>query len=143
MKEILLKESRFNRQIALFHSLQILSQLPSKILKLPTSPLKIALQFVDASVKSSPGPNMDDGRGSTPLHYLAELSDPDQEHTLETQCILAKQLIEAGANVNARAQRNVYKITPLHNACRSDIPTNLDFIQLLLDHGADPNAKKQ
>jgi hypothetical protein len=141
MKAILLKESRFNREAILFNFLYILSQLPSKMLKLPTSPLKVALQFVDASVMSCPGPNMHDGRRSTPLHWLAELSDPSKEHTLENQCILAKQLIEAGANVNARTQRCLYKITPLHNACWSGICTNLDLIQLLLDHGANPNAK--
>jgi hypothetical protein len=144
MKRILLKESRYNRQEILFNSLYILSQLPSEMLKLPTSPLKIVLQSVDASVMSCPGPNMDDaayGRGGTPLHYLPQLSDPSKERTLENQCILAKQLIDAGANVNARAQHNLAKSTPLHNACFSGNCTNLDYIQLLLDHGANPNAK--
>jgi hypothetical protein len=143
MKSILLKVNRFNRQVILFRSLSILSQLtPSKILKLPTSPLKVALQCgVDASVMSCPGKNMDDGTGFTPLHWVAEMSDPSKEHTLKNQCILAKQLIEAGANVNARAQRLMTKITPLHCACSSKNCTNLDFIQLLLDHGANPNAQ--
>jgi hypothetical protein len=143
MKKILLKESRYQRQFILFHSLYILSQLPSsEMLKLPTSPLKVALQFVDASIMSCPGPNMDDGRGHTPLHCLTNMSDPSKEGTLENQCILANQLIVAGANVNARAQRNLGKITPLHNACFGGNCTNLDFIQLLLDHGANPNAKE-
>jgi hypothetical protein len=141
MKKILLKESRYNRQVILFRSLTILSQLPSEMLKLPTSPLKVALQFVDASIMSCPGPNMDDGRGATPLHCLAQMGDPSEEDTLENQCILAKQLIEAGANVNARAQRGLKKITPLHTACFSANCTNLDYIQLLLDHGANPNGK--
>jgi ankyrin repeat protein len=57
------------------------------------------------------------------------------------QCILAKQLIEVGANVNARAQCCLKKSTPLHAACWSGHCTNLDLIQLLLDHGANPNAK--
>jgi hypothetical protein len=60
---------------------------------------------------------MDDGRGSTALHWLGDSNDPSKEHTLENQCILAKQLIKAGANVNAYAQRWLYKMTPLHNAC--------------------------
>jgi hypothetical protein len=141
MKEILLKESRYNRQDILFRSLIVLLELPSKMLKLPTSPLKVALQVVDASVMSSPGANMDDGRGATPLHWLAERSDQSKEHTLANQCILAKQLIGAGANVNARAQRGFYKSAPLHNACWAGNCTNLDLIQLLLDHGANPNAK--
>jgi hypothetical protein len=33
------------------------------------------------------------------------------------------------------------KITPLHNACFSGNCTILDYIQLILDHGANPNAK--
>jgi hypothetical protein len=113
MKKILRKESRFNRQVILFRSLYVLSPLPSEMLKLPTSPLKVVLQLVDASVMSGD----DDGRDSTPLHYVAEMSDPSKEHTLENQCILAKQLIKAGANVNARAQRGLYKKTPLQSAC--------------------------
>jgi hypothetical protein len=141
MKTILLKESRSSRRDILFRSLSILSELPSKMLKLPTSPLKVVLESVDASIMSCPGPNMDDGRGATPLHWLARMSDPNKEQALEKQCILAKQLIEAGANVNARAQHNLGKITPLHHACFSGNCTNLDFIQLLLDHGANPNAK--
>jgi hypothetical protein len=142
MKKILRKEPRFNREVILFRSLDILSQLPSEMLKLPTSPLKVALQFVDPSIMSNAGPNMDGGRGPTLLHWLGELNDPSKEHTLENQCILAKQVIEAGANVNARIQHSlVDKITPLHNACSGANCTNLDFIQLLLDHGANPNAK--
>jgi hypothetical protein len=136
MKKFLLKESRFKRQILVFWSLAVLSQLPSEMLKLPTSPLKVALQFVDANVMCA-----DDGTGFTPLHCLAQMSDPSKEHTLGNQCILAKQLIEAGANVNARAQRNLGKRTPLYDACSGSTCTNLDFIQLLLDHGANPNAK--
>jgi ankyrin repeat protein len=124
-----------------FCSLYILSQLPSKMLKLPTSPLKVTLKLVDASAIICTGPNTDDGRGYTPLHCSANMSDPSQEHTLENQCILAKQLIEAGANVNACAQRYLYNYTPLHEACSSGNSTNLDFIQLLFDHGANPNAK--
>jgi ankyrin repeat protein len=110
------------------------------MLKLSTSPLKVALQFVDASVMSCVGPNGDDGTGSTPLHWLAEGNDPSKEHTLQNHFILAQRLIEAGANVSARAQSYLRNISPLHSACWSGNCTNLDFIQLLLDHGANPNA---
>jgi hypothetical protein len=87
MKKILLKESRSNRQTISFNSLYVLSQLPSEMLKLPTSPLKVAFQFVDANVMS-----LHDGEGSTALHWLTQMSDPSKEHTLENQYILAKQL---------------------------------------------------
>jgi hypothetical protein len=138
MKKILFKKSRLNRQAILFRSLYVLSQLPSAMLKLPTSPLKVVLQFVDASVMlNCLGPNGgNNGRGVTPLYCLAQMSDPSKEDTLENQCILAKQLIEAGANVNARAQHAWGKSTPLHAACSGACCTNLDFIQLLLNHGA-------
>ena len=48
---------------------------------------------------------------------------------------IAKMLIDAGANVNATAQRSV---TPLHEAVRMG---NFGIAKLLLDHGADKNAK--
>jgi hypothetical protein len=72
---------------------------------------------------------------------LVNVNHPSKELTFKNQCILAKQLLEAGANVNARAQRGFDKAKPLHGAFSSETCTNLDFIQLLLDHGANPNAK--
>jgi hypothetical protein len=64
MKELLRKESRPNRQVILFRSLIVLSQLPSEILKLPTSPLKVALQSVDANV-------MNRDNGTAPQRFIA------------------------------------------------------------------------
>jgi ankyrin repeat protein len=32
-------------------------------------------------------------------------------------------------------------LTPLHRACYSGVVTNLDFVELLLANGADPNAQ--
>jgi hypothetical protein len=52
MKEIFRKECRSNQRAMFFNCLSILSQLPSEMLKLPTSPLKVALQSVDANVMS-------------------------------------------------------------------------------------------
>jgi hypothetical protein len=75
----------------------------------------------------------------TPLHVLAELADPSDHSTHEKQLILAKQLIEHGANVNAVSIPQGE--TPLHHACQAVIVTNLDLIELLLEEGADPNAQ--
>ena len=58
---------------------------------------------------------------------------------MERQVIIARQLIEAGANVNAVNGPALGKNSPLHNACFSGHCTNLDLIKLFLDHGANPN----
>jgi hypothetical protein len=51
--------------------------------------------------------------------------------------MLANQLIKHGANVNAVTRPEGE--TPLHNACCGGVVTNLDFVELLLKKGADPN----
>ena len=58
---------------------------------------------------------------------------------MERQVIIAKQLIEAGADVNAVNASGLGENSPLHNACFSGRCTNLELIKLFLDHGADPN----
>ena len=55
----------------------------------------------------------------------------------------ARALVEAGAEVNS-ASRNDFKVMPLHSACAaSDAQTRYELAQLLLEHGADPNARQQ
>ena len=53
---------------------------------------------------------------------------------MERQVIIARQLIEAGADVNALNGPALGKNSPLHNACFSGRCTNLDLIKLFLDH---------
>lgn len=73
----------------------------------------------------------------TPFNTLSMMSSATDPHVNMNQVIVGRQLIEAGANVNLRSGED--DDTPLHVACSSTVPTNLDFVQLLLDNGADPN----
>jgi hypothetical protein len=136
MRKIAERQTKRNQKSLLFHSLRVLVLSDSEMLSWPSSPLLVMLQFVDPSVLSGR-----EGAGSsvTSLHFLGELADPSDYSTHENQLILAKQLIERGANVNAVSSPQ--GLTPLHIACSGDNVTNLDFVQLLLNEGADPNAQ--
>jgi hypothetical protein len=58
--------------------------------------------------------------------------------TYINQVILARQLIEYSANVNAAS--SLFDYTSLHYACQSGVTTNLEFIKFLLNNGANQNA---
>ena len=64
--------------------------------------------------------------GFTALHYAAFFRQPEA----------ARQLMEAGANVNAVAE-NGSRVHPIHSAAASG---EVEIVRLLLQHGADPNA---
>ncbi|HEY7149128.1 MAG TPA: ankyrin repeat domain-containing protein [Gaiellaceae bacterium] len=55
----------------------------------------------------------------------------------------ARLLIERGADVSS-ASRNDLKVAPLHSAvAEKDAETRYELAALLLEHGADPNARQQ
>ena len=106
------------------------------MLSWPNSPFLILLEFVDPNVLS--GDEHDSAR-ETLLHHLADMAHPSDYSTHENQLILAKQLIDHGANVDALS--TPHGKTPLHNACFAGVVTNLDFAEFLLEAGADPNVQ--
>jgi hypothetical protein len=107
----------------------------------PNRPLLVMLQFVDPNVLAGHEDEPLQGGEArlTLLHGLAGLAALRNYSTHENQLILAKQLIEHGANVNARSIPQ--GITPLHHACYSSNVTSLDFVEYLLEAGADPNSQ--
>jgi hypothetical protein len=135
MKKIAKRQIKYNQKFLLMHSLYSLIRSSSEMLLWPNSPLLVLLQFVDPNVLHGGGEHRE-----TPLHLLAELGDPDDYLTHKNQLILAKQLIEHGANVNAVSIPKGR--TPLHQACYAAVVTSLDFIEFLLEQGADPNAQE-
>jgi hypothetical protein len=142
MKKIAKRQTKRNQKILLFHSLFFLIHSDSEMLSWPNSPLLVMLQFVKPNVLSGheDEPLQEGEMRVTPLHLLADLADPSDYATHENQLILAKQLIEHGANVNAVS--SLHGKTPLHYACYGGNVTNLDFVELLLKEGADPNTQE-
>ena len=95
------------------------------------------MDVVSALLKSGANPNAPDPQYGTPLHLAAEWGDVE----------LAKQLLEAGANVNVEhftktAPGAGNGFTPLHLAVQNP-PRYAGpelMMKLLLEHGASPNA---
>jgi hypothetical protein len=138
MKEIAARQTKSSQKKMLFHSLSILMRTDSKKLLWPNSPLRIILHFVDANVRREDSPE-ELARGPTPLHHLTYEANPNDHTFHRNQVILGQQLFRHGANANLDAYKA--RLTPLHQACHSVSVTNLDFIQLLLEKGANPNAQ--
>jgi hypothetical protein len=141
MQHISDRQPKQNYRLLLHHSLRLLIRSDSKKLSWPTSPLLVMLQYIDPDVLLGDEDDVwqEGENNETLLHLLADLADSFDYSTHDNQVILAKQLIEHGANVNAvSVPKNE---TPLHAACYSGSVTNLDFIELPLKNGADPNAR--
>ena len=75
------------------------------------------------------GVNAQDNTLFTPLHYAVEFG----------RLQVVQLLIENNADIHART---VFGLSPLHVAVRPAIMDNqIDIMQVLLDHGANPNAR--
>jgi hypothetical protein len=141
MKKIARRQSKNNQAFLLFRSMDFLVRSSnSEMLAWPNSPLLISLLFVDPNILPGDESALQEGGDRvTALQDLANLADPVDYFTHVNQLIVAKQLVERGANVNAVSSPHC--IRPLHRACYSENVTNLDFVEYLLEKGADPNAQ--
>jgi hypothetical protein len=141
MKKIAKRWDKSVQKDLLFHSLRFLVLSDNKMLRWPNSPLLVLLQFVDPnSLFGEDDMPLQEGETRvTPLQKLAFLADPLKYSTHENQLILAKQLLEHGANVNTVSFPQGQ--TALHKACYWVNVINLDFVELLLEAGADPNIQ--
>jgi hypothetical protein len=142
MKKIDKRQTKLEQLCLLFHSLRLLVNSDSEMLSWPNSPLLVMLQLVDPTniLSGDESAPLQEGEDLvTPLHHLADLADPFDYSAHVNQLILARQLVEHGANVNAVTI--LRSKTPLHRACFSGNVTNLDFVEYLLEVGADPNAQ--
>jgi hypothetical protein len=139
MKAFANLQTKCNQKFLLFQSFGLLVFSDTKKLRWPNSPLLVLLHFVDPDVLCGEEPVPAGYLRLTPLHKVSISADPSDYSTHENQLILAKQLIEHGANVNAVSRPHC--TTPLHHACYGSVVTNLDFIELLLEAGADPNVR--
>jgi hypothetical protein len=142
MKEYAKRQMKHVQKFLLFRSVRsLVYSSNSEMLSWPNSPLLVMLHFVDPNMLSGDehGPLQEGQVRETPLHKLTFLADPFDYSTHQNQLILAKQLIEHGANINAVSIPR--DITPLHYTCFSGLVTNLDFVQYLLEEGADANAQ--
>jgi hypothetical protein len=117
-------------------SMRILVSVDSDRLKWHSSPLLVLLECMDPTALS-----LNELTG-----WLAGMTNPDAypeadaHHFSAHQLILAEQLFEYGVDLNDEIAT---RETSLNIACHSDLVTNLEFIYLLLQHGADPNAMDQ
>jgi hypothetical protein len=91
------RQTKVVKQAILYHSMPFLVRVSSpEMLSWPNSPLLVMLQLVDPNEVFGAL-----GLSILPLYMLADLADPFDYSTHVNQLILAKQLIEHGANVNA------------------------------------------
>jgi hypothetical protein len=134
MKQIALRQEQDERDLWLLSILIELVHVDVDRLMWSSSPLLVLLECRD------PTTLLGGIRHPMLLNWLAQVMHPNGHRTCyANQILLARQLVEYGVDVNAAVMPN--GTTPLHTACCSAGVTNLEFINFLLQSGADPNAR--
>jgi hypothetical protein len=122
MRNIAKSRTKNYQKFLFFYSLHVLVRSSnSEMLSWPSSPLLVLLQFVHPNEVLA-----HEQSRFTLIHMLADMVDPFDYSTHVNQLILAKQLVEHGANVNAVESADGR--TALHMACFSGNVTNLDLL---------------
>jgi hypothetical protein len=136
MKQIALRQHQHRMVQWVLPIVIQLSHIDVDRLMWPCSPLLVLLECMAECIPTVPL-----GSIHQPLWFiwLANLTHPDGHHVCYTrQILLAKQLVEYRVvDVNVGLQDGT---TPLHYACSAGV-INLEFIEFLLQSGADPNAR--
>jgi ankyrin repeat protein len=88
-----------------------------------------SLEIVDLLLDHSADPNLLDADGDSPLYAAI----------VERQFAIAERLLNRGADVNYQC-KNTEHSTPLHTAASYGLG---EFIQLLVEHGANPDLKDE
>jgi hypothetical protein len=135
------RQTKRDQSFMLQHSLYLLVRSSnSEMLLWPNSPLLVLLGVITVNPNMLFGSEpLQEGKSrGTPLCCLSSLAATCDYSTHEKQLILAKQLIEHGMDVNSVSSPGGE--SPLYVACHSCNVTNLDFVELLLKAGANPNT---
>ncbi len=135
MKQIALRKEQHERDLWLFSILNELVHFDVDRLTWSNSPLLVLLECRD------PTALLGGIRHPMLLNWLAQVMHPDGHRTsYANQILLARQLVEYGVDANAAVMQN--GTTPLHTACCTTGVINLDFIDFLLQSGANFNSRK-
>jgi hypothetical protein len=131
MKQIALRQDQDTRETWVLPILMEVAHVDVDRLMWPSSPLLVLLACL---VDHNPTAPLGGIHQQFWFSWLASLTHPDGHHIYYTrQILLAKQLVSFGVDVNAGDW------TPLYFACSTRV-INLEYIEFLLQSGADPNA---
>lgn len=89
-----------------------------------------------ALLKRGADPNFETTDGVTALHYLMSRSIDENQFALAEEVV--NEMTIAGVHIDSNKNSNFE--TPLHYATSSRLLRN---VQMLIDHGADVNAKNK
>jgi hypothetical protein len=123
MKQITLRQGEQHMSTWIFFSIFKLVRGNVERLQWSSNPLLVLFECMDPTTSS------EDNIHAVSLTWLTELLYLDRHRTNVSQLFLARQLVRHGGTM------------PLHTACGSDVVTNLELVHLLLQGGADPNAR--